>query len=103
MFPCHECGLQFLHIEALNNHIRNQHNNYLNQFVCQNCFKKFNHQRSLTRHIRDKTCLKCKFCKKTFDNKDLLEQHRGTHFENIHESKNKEKYFCPLSSRPILD
>ena len=106
MFPCHECGLQFLNIEALNNHIRNQHTDYLNHFVCQNCFTKFNHQRSLTRHIRDKTCLKCKFCKKTFDNKDLLEQHRGTHFENIHESKNKvtkEKDIDENDDEPIVD
>ena len=58
-----------------------------NQFFCPNCSKSFKYQRNLTRHIRDKTCLKCRLCKKSFDNKVLLEEHSNTHFENIHKNQ----------------
>ena len=99
MFLCDKCGLQYQNIEELNNHLRNDHLhpsknrvNYdiTNNFFCPECLKRFEHQRSLTRHIRDKTCLRCRFCKKTFDTKVLLEEHRETHFENIHKSKHQE-------------
>ncbi len=84
MFLCPECGLQYPNIEEMNNHIRDQHSHDdANKLSCPNCYSNFKHQRSLTRHIRDKTCLRCQLCKKTFENKDLLEQHRDTHFETI--------------------
>ena len=99
MFLCHECGLQFQNIEELNDHSKDEYihpsknrvkYDNANEYFCPKCSTTFKHQRSLTRHIRDKTCLKCRFCKKTFDNKVLLEQHRETHFESIHKSKLQE-------------
>ena len=98
MFLCHECGLQFQNIEELNYHIGDEHLrpsekgvkfNDTNQFFCKYCNKYFKHQRSLTRHIRDKTCLRCRFCKKSFDSTFLLKQHRDTHFENLHKSNHQ--------------
>ena len=98
MFLCHECGLQFQNIEGLNYHIGDEHLhpsekgvkfNNTNQFFCKYCNKYFKHQRSLKRHIRDKTCLRCRFCKKSFDSTVLLEQHRDTHFESLHKSNHQ--------------
>ena len=99
MFLCDKCGLQFQIIEELDNHLRDYHYQPSNasvnyddtgQFFCPQCLKNFKHQRSLTRHLRYKTCLRCRLCKKTFDSKVWLEQHRYTHFKNLQKSMDQE-------------
>ena len=78
---------------------------HLGMFLCPECSTNFKHQRSLTRHIRDKTCLRCRLCEKTFENKDLLEQHRETHFETINKFKhqNSKEGDIDENDEPIVD
>ena len=111
MFLCDKCGLQFQIIEELESHLRDDHYqpskasvkyNDTDKIFCPRCFINFKHQRSLTRHLRYKTCLRCRFCKKTFDSKVLLDQHNYTHFENLHKSMDQEKKRKRMQMRMFL-
>ena len=94
MFLCHECNTSFDEANEYNLHKINTHNsksdeetvvknNVSKELSCMDCQKIFQYKKNLNRHLRDKTCLRCKLCKRKCDSKEQLDTHMKSHFAHI--------------------